>query len=165
MFMVPLSEPKLSPCRWEHWQKNILQLLVGTPTAKNKRIFFKHDRMNNESIHIEKPTLIKAEGNKIIEEFIGNVNTHTPEISIARMKSPPGWEEPPQQPEFDEYTLVLNGELQVETVDRVITVKANEAFIAKKGMEVRYSTPGPEGAEYIAVCLPAFSPGTVHRKE
>ena len=120
--------------------------------------------MSRESMHIKKPSIIKAEGNKIIEEFIGNVNTQTSEISIARMKSPPGWEEPPQQPEFDEYTLVLNGALRVETGGKVFTVKAGEAFIAVKGTEVRYSTPGPEGAEYIAVCLPAFSPDTVHRK-
>ncbi|NOX84801.1 MAG: cupin domain-containing protein [Chlorobi bacterium] len=121
--------------------------------------------MSKEKYHIKNPTLIKAEGNKIIEEFIGNVNTRTSDISIARMKSPPGWQEPPQQPDFDEYTLVLKGALHVQTGNREFIVNANEAFIAKKGTEIRYSTPGPEGAEYIAVCLPAFSPDTVHRKE
>ena len=112
---------------------------------------------------IPKPTLVRAEGNppKEIQEFIGRVNTGTAEISIARMKSPPGWAEPGQTPEFHEYTLVLSGALQVELRDRTMTVTAGQAFVATPGEWLRYSTP--EGAEYIAVCLPAFSPESVHR--
>ena len=100
---------------------------------------------------------------KIIEEFVGGVNSATAEISIARMTSPSGWSEPGQIPEFDEYTVVLNGELQVETQREVYHVRAGQAIIANRGEWVRYSTPAPAGAEYIAVCLPAFSPETVHR--
>ncbi len=114
---------------------------------------------------IEKPTVIQAAGNlpKTIEEFIGRVNTGTEAVSIARMKSPAGWEEPGQTPEFDEYTVVLSGMLRVATKSAEHEVGAGEAFISPKGEWVRYSTPG--GAEYISVCLPAFSPGTVHRDE
>lgn len=116
---------------------------------------------------IETPSVIKAAGNKpkIIEEFIGRVNSGTESVSIARMKSPSGWEEPGQTPEFDEYTVVINGTLKVETGDGSVDVRAGEAVITHKGEWVRYSTPGPDGAEYIAVCLPAFSPGIVHRDE
>ena len=115
--------------------------------------------------HIAKPTRIAAAGNKPkrIEEFVGRVNSATPAVSIARMTSPGGWEEPAQTPEFDEYTVVLQGALRVETRDGVHEVKAGEAIVVGKGEWVRYSTPEPEGAEYIAVCLPAFSPATVHR--
>ena len=118
-------------------------------------------------IHIKKPTEIKAAGNKVklIEEFIGNANTDTSEVSIARMKSPPGWEEPPQTPEFNEYTLVLKGSLHIKTNNKEFIVNANEAFIAKKRTRVQYSTPGAEGAEYISICLPAFTPETVHRDD
>jgi quercetin dioxygenase-like cupin family protein len=114
---------------------------------------------------IKNPTKIEAAGNKpkIIEEFVGKVNSFNEEISIAKMKSPEGWEEPGQTPEFDEYTIVLKGLLRVETQDMAINLKAGEAIITHKGEWIRYSTPEPGGAEYIAVCLPAFSPETVHR--
>lgn len=112
---------------------------------------------------IEKPTIIKAAGNlpKIIEEFAGRVNNGEERISIAKMKSPKGWEEPGQTPEFDEYTIVLKGSINIETSGEKINVKAGEAFFAGKGEWVRYSTT--EECEYIAVCIPAFSPETVHR--
>ena len=113
---------------------------------------------------ISKPTVIPAAGEppKIIEEFIGRVNSQTAELSIAKMTSPAGWREPGQTPEFNEYTIVLSGELQVETRDAVHTVAAGQAIIVNAGEWVRYSTP-LGGAEYIAVCLPAFSMDTVHR--
>jgi mannose-6-phosphate isomerase-like protein (cupin superfamily) len=116
-------------------------------------------------IKIETPSIIKAAGNKpkIIEEFIGRVNTETDDVSIARMKSPPGWVEPGQTPEFDEYTLVLKGMLRVKAKSETLDLHAGEAVIAPKGEWVQYSSPGPLGAEYIAICLPAFSPETVHR--
>jgi ethanolamine utilization protein EutQ (cupin superfamily) len=116
--------------------------------------------------HIGKPTQIESAGNKIkiINEFIGRVNTGTGEISIARMKSPAGWYEPAQTPEFDEYTIVLSGAVHVKTAEKDYTVNAGEVFVAQKGETIQYSTPGPDGAEYIAVCLPAFAPDTVHRK-
>lgn len=100
---------------------------------------------------------------KIIAEFVGRVNSATPEISIAKMISPSGWTEPGQTPEFTEYSVVLRGEMQVETRDAVYKVRAGQAVIIEAGEWVRYSTPAPDGAEYIAVCLPAFSPETVHR--
>jgi mannose-6-phosphate isomerase-like protein (cupin superfamily) len=114
---------------------------------------------------IAQPTRIQAAGNKpkLIDEFVGLVNSRTAQISVARMRSPAGWQEPGQTPEFDEYTVVLKGLLRVETRDRVLDVSAGQAVITSKGEWVRYSTPGPEGAEYIAICLPAFSPSTVHR--
>lgn len=116
---------------------------------------------------ISKPTQITAAGNKpkIIQEFIGRVNSKTEGISVARMQSPGGWVEPGQTPEFDEYTVVLRGMLRVQSHDGVVDVRAGQAIITHKGEWVQYSTPQPEGAEYIAVCLPAFSPGTVHRDE
>jgi len=112
---------------------------------------------------IEKPTVIVAAGNlpKRIEEFVGRVNSGTEGVSIARMVSPAGWVEPGQTPEFDEYTVVLKGALRVETRGGAIEVAAGQAVVTKAGEWVRYSTPG--GAEYVAVCLPAFAPGTVHR--
>lgn len=115
--------------------------------------------------HIGKPTIIQAAGNKpkIIEEFIGRVNSGNHEVSIARMKSPSGWVEPGQTPQFDEYTVVLAGMLRVETQSGAVDVMAGQAIITRAGEWVRYSTPGGEGAEYIAVCLPAFSPETVQR--
>ena len=114
--------------------------------------------------HIARPTLIAADGEppKQIEEFVGRVNTETESVSIARMVSPPGWEEPAQTPAFDEYTVVLSGLLRVEHDGGVVDVRAGEAVVTQRGERVRYSTPG-EGAEYIAVCLPAFSPDTVNR--
>lgn len=118
-------------------------------------------------VHIKQATIVKAAGSKpkIIEEFIGIVNSGSRDVSIAHMKSPSGWQEPGQKPEFDEYTLVLKGELRVRTKDEEFIVEANQAIITRKGEWIQYSTPGDEGAEYIAVCLPAFSPGTVHRDE
>jgi len=98
---------------------------------------------------------------KTIEEFIGRVNSGTESVSIARMKSPPGWEEPGQTPEFDEYTVVLGGSLRVETKAGTTDIREGEAVVVNRGEWVRYSSP--EGAEYIAVCVPAFSPELVHR--
>jgi mannose-6-phosphate isomerase-like protein (cupin superfamily) len=114
---------------------------------------------------IQSPTKIHAPGipPKSIEEFIGHVNTQTAGVSVARMISPGGWSEPGQTPEFDEYSLVLRGQLRVETRDGTLEVSAGQSVIAPKGQWVRYSTPGKEGAEYVAVCIPAFSPQTVHR--
>jgi mannose-6-phosphate isomerase-like protein (cupin superfamily) len=116
---------------------------------------------------IDKPSTIKAAGNKpkIIEEYIGRVNSRTDELSIARMKSPSGWIEPGQKPEFNEYTVVLKGMLRVMTKEETIDIYEGEAVIVPAGEWVQYSTPSSEGAEYIAVCLPAFSPEIVHRDE
>jgi quercetin dioxygenase-like cupin family protein len=115
--------------------------------------------------HVAKPTVVAAAGNKpkIIEEFIGRVNSKTSDVSIARMKSPGGWIEPGQTPEFDEYTLVLRGLLRVSTANGAIDVRAGEAVIAYAGEWVQYSTPSSDGAEYIAICIPAFGPDIVHR--
>jgi ethanolamine utilization protein EutQ len=114
---------------------------------------------------IAQPTVITAAGNKpkLIEEFIGRVNSATSSLSVARMKSPGGWVEPGQTPEFDEFTLVLRGTLRVESRDGILDVNAGQAIITHAGDWVRYSSPTDEGAEYVAVCLPAFSPATVHR--
>jgi hypothetical protein len=114
---------------------------------------------------ISQPAIVTAAGNKpkVIEEYIGRVNSKTAEVSIARMKSPSGWVEPGQTPEFDEYTVVLRGTLRVASKNGTIDVHAGQAVITKGGEWVQYSTPGPDGAEYVAVCLPAFAPGTVHR--
>jgi mannose-6-phosphate isomerase-like protein (cupin superfamily) len=116
---------------------------------------------------IAKPTIVQAAGNKpkIIEEYIGQVNSKTSEVSVARMKSPSGWLEPGQTPEFDEYTLVLRGTLRLATKSGSMDVHAGQAVIVPKGEWVQYSTPGADGAEYVAVCLPAFSRDTVHRDE
>jgi quercetin dioxygenase-like cupin family protein len=113
------------------------------------------------------PSRVEAAGNlpKVIEEFVGRVNTGTVSVSIARMTSPPGWEEPGQTPEFDEYTVVLKGVLVVEHAGGRIEVRAGQAVHTKPGEWVRYSSPTSEGAEYVAICLPAFSPDTVHRDE
>src|SRR6185503_9622477 len=114
---------------------------------------------------ISTPTRVTAAGNKpkIIEEFIGRVNSAESRLSIARMRSPSGWVEPGQTPEFDEFTLVLKGALRVTHKTGVLDVQAGQAITTRAGEWVQYSTPDPEGAEYVAVCLPAFSPGTVHR--
>jgi quercetin dioxygenase-like cupin family protein len=114
---------------------------------------------------ISAPTVIPAAGEpaKIIEEFVGRVNSETPAISIAKMTSPSGWRESGQTPDFDEFTVVLRGQLRVETRDAVHQVSAGQAIIVNAGQWVRYSTPGADGAQYIAVCLPAFAPETVHR--
>jgi ethanolamine utilization protein EutQ (cupin superfamily) len=113
---------------------------------------------------IKKPTQIKAAGNlpKVIREYIGRVNSKTSKLSLAHMKSPKGWVEPGQTPEFDEFTLVLKGELVVKTKEKTCRIKAGQAIIVNGGEWVQYKTPS-KGAEYIAVCLPAFSPNTVHR--
>ena len=116
---------------------------------------------------ISNPTVVQAAGTKpkLIEEFVGRVNTKSTDVSIARMKSPAGWVEPGQRPEFDEYTIVLNGMLRVTGEEGVIDVSAGQAVLVRGGEWVQYSTPEPEGAEYVAVCLPAFSMDTVHRDE
>ncbi len=110
-------------------------------------------------------TRIEAAGNKpkLIDEYIGHVNSRTSGVSVAHMRSPGGWQEPGQTPEFDEFTVVLRGVLRVEHRGGSLDVAAGQAVIAHRGEWIRYSTPGAEGAEYIAVCLPAFSPETVHR--
>jgi mannose-6-phosphate isomerase-like protein (cupin superfamily) len=114
---------------------------------------------------IPSPTVIQAAGNmpKLIEEFVGRVNTGTEAVSIARMRSPGGWVEPAQLPDFDEYTVVLRGLLRVTTHNGTLDIPAGQAVIARRGEWVQYSSPDPEGAEYIAVCVPAFSPDSVHR--
>lgn len=114
---------------------------------------------------IKAPTKIESAGNKpkIIEEYFGRVTSKTSEVSIAKMTSPQGWIEPGQRPQFDEYTVVLKGTLQVKTENEVIDVKAGSAILTKKGEWIQYSTPLEGGAEYVAVCLPAFSPDSVNR--
>lgn len=116
---------------------------------------------------IASPTVIQSAGNKPkrIDEYVGRVNSGTQAVSIAHMRSPPGWVEPGQTPRFDEYTLVLKGTLRVEHRGGSVDVAAGQAVIARAGEWVRYSTPGEDGAEYVAVCLPAFSPETVNRDE
>lgn len=117
--------------------------------------------------HIPSPAIVPAAGTrpKIIEEFIGRANSGTEQVSVARMTSPSGWVEPAQTPEFDEYTVVLRGMLRVETEVGIVDVRAREAVIVRAGERVRYSTPGPEGAEYVAVCLPAFSLDGARREQ
>ncbi len=114
---------------------------------------------------ISKPTRVEAAGNKpkLIDEFIGHVNTSTGDLSVAHMRSPGGWVEPGQRPDFAEYTVVIAGMLRVESEFGAIEVRPGQAVSCKPGEWVRYSTPLDEGAEYIAVCRPAFSPDTVHR--
>ena len=116
-------------------------------------------------ILIPQPTRIEAAGNKpkLIDEYIGRVNSGHSEVSIAHMRSPGGWIEPGQTPEFEEFTIVLKGTLRVTHEGGVLDVHAGQAVVSRQGEWVQYSTPEPEGAEYIAVCLPAFSPGSVHR--
>jgi quercetin dioxygenase-like cupin family protein len=118
------------------------------------------------AIVITAPTHIEAHGTppKQIEEFVGRVNSRTEGVSIARMVSPAGWSEPGQTPEFDEYTIVLRGVLRVQTREGEHQVAAGQAIIVSRGEWVRYSTPDAGGAEYVAVCIPAFSPDTVHRE-
>ena len=114
---------------------------------------------------ISGPTRVEAAGNKpkLIDEYVGKANTGTSAVSIAHMRSPGGWVEPGQTPEFDEYTVVLKGMLRVEHRDGVLEVRAGQAVHTAKGEWIRYSTPEAEGAEYIAVCVPAFTMDTVHR--
>jgi len=114
---------------------------------------------------IERPTVVQAAGNKPkqIQEFIGRVNSGHDGVSVARMVSPGGWVEPGQRPDFDEVTLVLKGMVRVEHEAGVLDVRAGQAVMTSAGEWVRYSSPEADGAEYVAVCLPAFSPATVHR--
>ncbi len=114
---------------------------------------------------IKKPSIIKAEGTppKTIEEYVGRISCGEDKISIARMISPGGWAEPGQRPDFDEYTVVLKGILHITLEDAELDIESGQAFITRAGEWIRYSTPSPNGAEYIAVCLPAFSPDTVNR--
>jgi len=116
---------------------------------------------------ISHPTVIQSAGNKPkkIEEFAGRVNTGQGHVSVAKMQSPPGWIEPGQRPAFEEITVVLHGLLRVEHEGGVMDVRAGQAVVSHPGEWVRYSTPEPGGAEYVAICLPAFSPETVHRDE
>ena len=117
------------------------------------------------AVLIGSPTVVQAAGKKpkLIEEFVGRVNTHTSGVSIARMSSPSGWIEPGQRPDFDEYTVVLEGCVHVKLKDREFDVTPGQAVLIEKGEWVQYSTPCAEGAAYLSVCLPAFSPDTVHR--
>ena len=128
-------------------------------------MFLKSPETNKMPTLITQPIRIEAAGNrpKLIEEYIGRVNSQTSATSVAHMRSPAGWVEPGQTPEFDEFTVVLRGMLRVEHLHGSIDVAAGQAVITHKGEWVRYSTPGEDGAEYIAVCVPAFSPDTVHR--
>jgi len=116
---------------------------------------------------IQQPTRVTAAGEpqKLIDEYIGRVNTAQATVSIAHMRSPSGWAEPGQRPEFDEFTVVLRGAVVVESEDGMLTVQAGQAVHARPGEWVRYSTPGADGADYISVCLPAFTPDTVHRDD
>jgi mannose-6-phosphate isomerase-like protein (cupin superfamily) len=116
---------------------------------------------------IKSPSIIKAAGNKekIIREFFGHVNSNTAEVSIAHMTSPEGWVEPGQKPEFDEYTLVLKGKLRIATRNEKFEISAGQGIMTAKDEWVQYSTPFEGGADYIAVCLPAFSPDSVHRDD
>jgi ethanolamine utilization protein EutQ (cupin superfamily) len=114
-------------------------------------------------LHVTDPTVVPGVGEKVIRELVGNASTGTGTLSVARMTSPPGWEEPAQTPEFDEVTVVLEGTVVVEHDGGTITACPGEAVLARSGERVRYSTP--EGAEYVAICVPAFAPDTVHREQ
>jgi ethanolamine utilization protein EutQ len=116
---------------------------------------------------IARPTRVEAAGNqpKLIDEYVGRVNSGSEHVSIAHMRSPGGWEEPGQTPEFEEFTVVLKGTLRVEHSGGTLEVRAGQAVIAHPGEWVRYSTPDADGAEYVAICLPAFAMATVHRDE
>jgi mannose-6-phosphate isomerase-like protein (cupin superfamily) len=114
---------------------------------------------------IPAPVRIPVPGDKQIHEYVGRVNTESPEVSVAHMKSPSGWSEPAQTPEFREITVVLSGSLRVEHQGGVMEVKGGQAIIAEPGEWVRYSTPGQDGAEYVAICLPAFTPEGAHRDD
>jgi len=117
--------------------------------------------------HVKHPAIIKAAGNKekIIEEYFGRVNSGNSELSIAKMDSPEGWIEPGQEPEFDEYTLVLKGSLEVKTNSKTIVVNEGEGILIRKNQWVQYSSPFKGGAQYVAVCMPAFGPDIVHRDD
>jgi mannose-6-phosphate isomerase-like protein (cupin superfamily) len=114
--------------------------------------------------HIPAPTTIPVPGGKIIDEYVGNVNTGTDAVSVARMTAPGGWTEPAQAPTFDEVTLVLRGTVRVDSDSGTLDVHAGEAVLTRAGERVRYSTPDPDGADYVAICVPAFSPETAGRE-
>jgi quercetin dioxygenase-like cupin family protein len=114
-------------------------------------------------VHVSSPTVVAGFGDKVIRELVGNVNTGTASLSVARMSSPPGWEEPAQTPEFDEVTVVLEGTVVVEHDGGRIEVARGEALLARAGERVRYSTPS--GAEYMAICVPAFTPEAARRDQ
>ena len=137
----------------------------GARCGTRARLVFRLEGGSQMPSLIESPTRIAAAGSqpKLIEEYVGRVNSATEALSIARMSSPAGWIEPGQTPEFDEYTLVLAGRLHVEHGAGSLDVRSGQAVLVRSGEWVRYSSPDPEGAEYVAVCLPAFSPQTVHR--
>jgi mannose-6-phosphate isomerase-like protein (cupin superfamily) len=136
-----------------------------TPAAKTAGATRAGDTICEMPTLIAAPARVTSAGNKpkLIDEYVGRVNTGTGAVSVAHMRSPGGWVEPGQRPEFDEFTVVLRGELRVEYEGGVMDVRAGQGVIAHGGEWVRYSTPGEEGAEYIAVCLPAFSMDTVRR--
>jgi mannose-6-phosphate isomerase-like protein (cupin superfamily) len=136
-----------------------ISVVVGAKVSLNQEDFM--------PTLIGMPTRIEAAGNKpkIIEEFVGRVNSRHESLSVARMRSPSGWVEPGQTPDFEEFTIVLKGTLRVAYRGGEMDVQAGQAVITHAGEWVQYSTPGDEGAEYIAVCMPAFSPNTVHRDE
>ncbi|MGB9376663.1 MAG: cupin domain-containing protein [Mycobacteriales bacterium] len=114
---------------------------------------------------IDTPARIPVPGGKVIEEFVGQVATQSAGVSVARMTSPGGWEEPPQTPEFDEVTVVLSGTVRIESDSGVLDVGAGQAVLTRAGERVRYSTPGADGAQYVAVCVPAFAIELVHRED
>jgi mannose-6-phosphate isomerase-like protein (cupin superfamily) len=114
---------------------------------------------------IDKPTRVPVPGGKVIDEYVGRVNSADAAVSIAHMVAPGGWVEPAQAPGFDEYTLVLRGVVRVEHPGGTFDVSTGQAVVTRAGERVRYSTPEPEGAEYVAVCLPAFDPGLAHRED
>ena len=115
--------------------------------------------------HIPAPTSIPVPGGKAINEYVGRVNSATEAVSVARMTAPGGWAEPAQTPEFDEVTLVLRGTVRVEHDGGALDVRAGEAVLTRAGERIRYLTPDPEGAEYVAICLPAFAPDLAHRED
>ena len=115
--------------------------------------------------HIPAPTTIPVPGGKRIDEYVGRVNSGTGVVSVARMEAPGGWEEPAQTPDFDEVTLVLRGTVRVEHDGGSLDVRAGEAVLTRAGERVRYTTPDPDGADYVAVCVPAFAPDTAHRED
>jgi mannose-6-phosphate isomerase-like protein (cupin superfamily) len=115
--------------------------------------------------HIPAPTTIPVPGGKVIDEYVGRVNSGTETLSVARMTAPGGWSEPPQTPAFDEVTLVLRGTVRVEHDGGTLDVRAGEAVLTRAGERIRYTTPDAGGADYVAICVPAFSPDTVHRED
>jgi mannose-6-phosphate isomerase-like protein (cupin superfamily) len=115
--------------------------------------------------HLTSPTRVPVPGGKVIDEYAGRASTGTESVSVAKMIAPGGWEEPAQAPEFDEITLVLRGTVRVEHDGGTLDVRAGEAVLTRAGERVRYSTPTPDGAEYVAVCAPAFAPDLAHRTD